>query len=101
MALTREEVLKVATLSRIKLAEEDVEVFASQLSNILAYVEKLGELDTEGVEPLAHALDISNVVRPDEAAESLGTEMAVREAPVRSDDFFKVPRVIDQTEAGA
>ncbi|MDP6380462.1 MAG: Asp-tRNA(Asn)/Glu-tRNA(Gln) amidotransferase subunit GatC [Phycisphaerae bacterium] len=101
MALTRDEVLKVGVLSRIKLSDEDVETFASQLSGILAYIEKLSELDTENVEPLAHALDIQNVFRDDEPQESLGVEKALREAPEKSGDFFKVPRVLNQDEAGA
>ena len=66
MAISRQEVLKVGTLSRISLSGVEVDRFASQLSDILGYVDKLAELDTEGVEPLAHALDQSNVLREDE-----------------------------------
>ncbi len=63
MALTRQEVLKVATLSRIHLPEAEVDRLSSQLSAILGYVDKLRELDTTDVEPLAHALPIHNVLR--------------------------------------
>ncbi len=95
MALSREEVLKAGTLSRIRLSEEDVARFASQLSDVLGYVDKLRELDTRGVEPLAHALPIHNVLRPDEPREGLTPEQALAGAPESAGDCFRVPRVID------
>ena len=100
MALTRQEVLKVATLSRIRLSDGEEERFASQLSGILGYVNKLRQLDTEGVEPLAHALPIHNVLRKDEPRPGLTPEEALAGAPESADDFFRVPRVLDE-EAGA
>jgi aspartyl-tRNA(Asn)/glutamyl-tRNA(Gln) amidotransferase subunit C len=95
MPLSKEEVLKVGTLSRIRLTDEEVNRFASQLSSILDYVGKLGELDTGGTEPLAHALPIHNVLRKDEPRESLAPEQALGGAPDATGDFFCVPRVID------
>jgi len=95
MALSKEAVLKVGTLSRIHLSEEDVARFASQLSDVLGYVDKLRELDTSGVEPLAHALAIHNVLRPDEPREGLTPEQALAGAPESVGDFFRVPRVVD------
>ena len=95
MTISRDEVLKVGTLSRIRLTDEDVNRFASQLSSILDYVGKLGELDTEATEPLAHALPIHNVLRKDEPRESLTPEQALGGAPDATDDFFRVPRVLD------
>ena len=77
MALSREEVLKVATLSRIRLTGGEEERFATQLSAILEYVDKLRGLDTEAVEPLAHALPIHNVLRPDEPRPSLAPNQAL------------------------
>ncbi len=71
MPLSKEEVLKIGTLSRIRPSDEEVDRFASQLSSILDYVGKLGELDTDATEPLAHALPIHNVLRKDEPRESL------------------------------
>jgi len=100
MALSREEVLKVATLSRIRLADGDVERIAGQLSAILDYVDKLRRLDTDRVEPLAHALPIQNVLRPDEPRPGLAPDLALGGAPDRAGDFFKVPRVLDE-DAGA
>jgi len=96
MALSRDEVLKVGTLGRIHLSDDEVGAFATQLSSILDYVGKLSELDTEGVEPLAHALDVHNVLRPDEPHESLPTDLALAEAPDRAGRFFRVPRVLDE-----
>ena len=100
MALSRDEVLKVGTLSRIRLGEQEVDRLASQLSSILGYVDKLRELDTAGVEPLAHALPIHNVLRPDEPRAGLTPEQALAGAPESAGDFFRVPRVLEE-EAGA
>jgi len=90
-----EQVRKVARLARLELDEREVEEFAGQLSSILEYVEKMNELDTEGVEPLAHCLPISNVLRADVARESIGTESALANAPQRDGEFFKVPKILD------
>ena len=100
MALTRQEVLKVAALGRIRMTDAEVERFASQLSAILGYVDKLRELDTEGVEPLAHALPIHNVLRKDDPRPGLATDEALAGAPESAGEFFRVPRVLDE-EAGA
>jgi aspartyl-tRNA(Asn)/glutamyl-tRNA(Gln) amidotransferase subunit C len=96
MALSKQEVLKVGTLSRIRLSEAEVEKFATQLSAILGYVDKLRELDTDNVEPLAHALALHNVLRADEPTPGLTTEQALGGAPESAGDFFKVPRVLDE-----
>ncbi len=89
------QVRKVAKLSRLDLTEDEVEEFTGQLSAILEYVEKMNELDTAGVEPLAHCLPVSNVLREDSAKESLGTEKVLANAPQRDDEFFKVPKILD------
>jgi aspartyl-tRNA(Asn)/glutamyl-tRNA(Gln) amidotransferase subunit C len=96
MALTRQEVLKVGTLSRIRLTGEEVEKFSSQLSAILGYVDQLRDLDTENVEPLAHALPIQNVLREDQPRPGLAPEQALAGAPEADGDFFRVPRVLDE-----
>jgi aspartyl-tRNA(Asn)/glutamyl-tRNA(Gln) amidotransferase subunit C len=100
MALTRDEVLKVGRLGRIHLSDAEVERFASQLSSILEYVDKLRELDTRGVEPQTHALPLKNVLRPDEPRPGLTPDQALAGAPQSDGDFFRVPRVLDE-EAGA
>jgi len=88
---------KVAKLSRLELTEAEVEEFTGQLSAILDYVEKMNELDTTDVEPLAHCLPISNVFREDLARESLGTEKTLTNAPQRDGEFFKVPKILDDS----
>jgi len=89
------QVRKVAKLSRLELTEAEVEEFTGQLSAILDYVEKMNELDTDNVEPLAHCLPISNVFRQDRVKASLGTEKALANAPQRDGEFFKVPKILD------
>ena len=91
------QVRKVAKLARLELTEEEVEEFTGQLSAILDYMAKLNELDTTNVEPLAHCLPIINVLREDQVKESLGTKATLANAPQRDGDFFKVPKILDET----
>ncbi len=95
--IDRAQVRKVAKLSRLDLTEAEVEEFTGQLSAILEYVEKMNELDTTNVEPLAHCLPVSNVFREDSVKESLGTENALANAPQRDGEFFKVPKILDDS----
>ncbi len=88
-------VKKVAKLSRLELTETEVAEFANQLSAILDYVEKMEQLDTTDVQPLAHCLPISNCLRDDCAKPSLGTEKILENAPDTDGDFFKVPKILD------
>jgi aspartyl-tRNA(Asn)/glutamyl-tRNA(Gln) amidotransferase subunit C len=94
MALTRDEVLHVANLARLSLGLEEIELFTRQLNDILAYVEKLQELDTTGVEPLAHVIPVFNVFREDVVIKGLDRDTALSNAPVREEGAFVVPRVI-------
>ena len=94
MALTREEVLHVAELARLSLSPGEIELFTGQLNEILAYVEKLQELDTRGVAPLAHVIPLGNVFREDQVLESLPLDAALENAPAREDGNFLVPRII-------
>jgi len=91
------QVKKVAKLSRLQLTEAEIVELTHQLSAILDYVEKLNELDTTNVEPLAHCLPIKNVFRADEVKESLGTEKTLANAPQRDGSFFKVPKILDDS----
>ena len=93
------EVKKVAKLARLDLSAEEIAEFTGQLSAILEYVEKIDELDTENVEPLAHCLAVSNCFRDDEVKDSLGTEKTLANAPQRDDEFFKVPKILDDSSA--
>jgi aspartyl-tRNA(Asn)/glutamyl-tRNA(Gln) amidotransferase subunit C len=85
----------IAKLSRLEMTEEEVERFSEQLSSIVGYIEKLNELETESVEPLAHCLEIHNVFREDVVKESFGVESALSNAPQRVNGYFKVPKILD------
>lgn len=95
MKITREEVEKVAGLARLDFDDEEIAKFVPQLSSILSYVEKLGELDLEGVEPMAHVHDIVNKPREDEVRPSLSREDALSNSPDSEDGCFKVSKVIE------
>ena len=95
--IDQSQVRKVARLSRLDLTEAEIEEFTDQLCAILDYVEKMNELDTENVEPLAHCLPVSNVFREDSVKESLGTEKTLANAPQRDGEFFKVPKILDDS----
>jgi aspartyl-tRNA(Asn)/glutamyl-tRNA(Gln) amidotransferase subunit C len=88
-------VRKIAHLSRLEMTDEEVRMYAGQLSRILEYVEKLSEVNTDNVEPLTHALPVTNVLRPDEPRPSLSQEAALANAPARAYGHFKVPAVLD------
>src|SRR5262245_52769934 len=89
------DVRKVARLARLDLSDADLAVLARQLSAILEYFDLLKELNTDGVEPLAHPLPIQNVFRPDEQVPSLSVDEALQNAPARIGNFFGVPAVLD------
>jgi len=95
MKITKQEVQHVAKLARLELSEQEQEKLTDQLSGILTYVEKLNELDTKGVEPTAHVLNINNVMRDDVIAESLSQERALANAPEKAAGHYKVPRIIE------
>lgn len=88
----------IGKLSRIELTEEQVEMFSRQLAGILGYFDKLQELDTADVEPMAHAVEIRNVFGDDAVGESLPPDQALANAPQRDGDFFKVPKVIGDSQ---
>lgn len=90
---------KVAKLSRLDLTENEIEEFSAQLNAILEYVEKMNELNTDDVQPLAHCLPVSNCFREDIVKESLGTEKTLANAPQTDNEFFKVPKILDDSAA--
>ena len=94
--LTDEQVRHVAKLSRLNLTDEQIHRFAGQLSDILGYVAKLNELDVDGIEPMAHAMDIANVLRDDSPTTPLPVETVLANAPDQSPPFFKVPKVLGE-----
>jgi aspartyl-tRNA(Asn)/glutamyl-tRNA(Gln) amidotransferase subunit C len=88
----------IGTLGRIRLSDEEVAQFGKQLADILGYIEKLNELDTENVEPMAHAVDMRNVLADDALGQGLSPQAALANAPQRDGDFFKVPKVIGDSQ---
>jgi aspartyl-tRNA(Asn)/glutamyl-tRNA(Gln) amidotransferase subunit C len=95
MALTADDVRWVAHLARLELGETDLQTMTRQLSAILDYVNQLQQVDTAGVEPLAHPLPIQNVFRQDECQPSLPVNAALANAPRRRDNFYSVPAVLE------
>jgi len=87
----------IARLSRIALSEEELRTFGAQLADILDYFGKLQELDTADVEPMAHAVELHNVLAADEPGESLPVAQVLANAPARDGDLFRVPRVIGES----
>lgn len=100
--LTVDEVRHVAKLARLALNDEQLQKLGSQLESILAYVNKINQVDTTGIEPMAHALPASNVLRDDVVGPALPLEKVLQNAPEVDGPFFKVPKVIggDEDSAG-
>ncbi|MGE5679697.1 MAG: Asp-tRNA(Asn)/Glu-tRNA(Gln) amidotransferase subunit GatC [Bacillota bacterium] len=94
MPVTRKDVEHIAELARLNFEENELESFTAELNNIITYVEKLNELDTEGVEPLSYPVEGHNKFREDKPGCSASHEDALKNAPDRDEDFFKVPKVI-------
>ena len=95
MKLTREEVEHVARLSRLSLEATEIDALTGQMDQLLGYVEKLNELDTEGIVPTAHAVPMENAFRTDEVRPSIGLESALQNAPQSEANCFVVPKVIE------
>jgi aspartyl-tRNA(Asn)/glutamyl-tRNA(Gln) amidotransferase subunit C len=93
--IERKDVEHVARLARLALTEAEIERMREQLNGILAYIEKLNELDTAGVDPTSHAVPLVNVMRDDEPGPCLPREEALANAPDRAGEFFRVPRIIE------
>ncbi len=92
--LSIEEVEHVALLARLELNPEEVRLYQEQLSKILDYAQKLEELDTENIAPMAHVLPLQNVFRADEVGTHLDQELVLANAPERAGEFFKVPKIV-------
>ncbi len=94
MAVTKKDVEKIAELARLKFTDKELENFTPQMNEILSYMDKLNELDTENVNPLSHPVEQTNVFREDEMKPSISTENALKNAPSKDEHHFKVPKVI-------
>ena len=95
MGVTIEEVKKIAKLAKLDFAEEEIEKFTHQMNEILDYMQKLNEINTDKVEPLYHIIEPGNVLRDDEVKPSSEREEMLKNAPIKSDGFIIVPRVIE------
>lgn len=95
MKIEKDKIKHVAHLARIGLNQEEEELFSSQLNDILSYIEKISEIDTSGIEPTNHAVDMGNVFRDDKPKKSLSNADALSNAPDKKDGFFKVPKIIE------
>lgn len=95
MKLTRKEVKHVAVLARLRFSVQEEEVLTEQLDKILQYIEKLNQLDTTNVEPLAHAVDVVNAFREDKITRQPAAKALLTNAPERERDFFRVPKIIE------
>ena len=89
--IDREQVLHVARLARLELSEDEVERMSGELTGILSHIEKIGELDLDGVPPTSHVVEVTNALRPDEPRPSWPREEVLAAAPAVRDDGFEVP----------
>lgn len=92
--LTTDHVQRIAMLSRLECNDDEINNYARDLNRILEHIEQLNELDTETIEPTAHALKMVNVFRDDELQPSLSNEQALANAPEKEQGHFKVPQII-------
>jgi aspartyl-tRNA(Asn)/glutamyl-tRNA(Gln) amidotransferase subunit C len=96
MTLTREDVEKVALLARLRLSDAEIEAMTQQLARVLGYVEQLSGLNTDDVAPMAHAIELANVLVDDLPQPSLDREAALANAPKRDAECYRVPAVLGE-----
>jgi aspartyl-tRNA(Asn)/glutamyl-tRNA(Gln) amidotransferase subunit C len=92
--ITKDQVKHVANLARLEITEQEAEMFTEQLSSIITFAEQLNELDTDGIEPTTHVLDLKNVMRKDEPRQWITREDALKNAPDQKDGQFRVPSIL-------
>ncbi len=96
MKVTNETIDHLAELSKLEFNGAEKEAIRGDLEKILGFIEKLNELDTSNVEPLIHITDTENVLRPDEPEVTITRQEALKNAPQKDSDFFKIPKVLDK-----
>jgi aspartyl-tRNA(Asn)/glutamyl-tRNA(Gln) amidotransferase subunit C len=96
MSLTRAEVEKVSLLGRLLLSDSELDTMTEQMGRIVGYIEQLGELNTDNVQPMAHALEMQNVFADDVLGQSLPREEALANAPKRDSECYRVPAVLGE-----
>ena len=92
--INEQQIRHVAKLARLKITDEQVKTFTPQLNAILTYIAQLEQLDTSNIEPLAHCLPVSNVLRDDTINPSLSNTDALANAPAKDGEFFTIPKVL-------
>ena len=95
MGVTTEDVKKIAQLSKLDFKEEEIEKFTHQMNEILDYMQQLNEINTDDVEPLFHVIEPGNVLRDDTVKQSSPRDEILKNAPLKSDEFIIVPRIIE------
>ena len=98
MTISREEVEKVSLLGRLLLSDDELDRMTVQMGQVLEYMDLLSEVDTRGVEPMAHAVEVVDVFRDDVARPSLDRDNALANAPNRDDECYRVPAVLGEAE---
>jgi len=93
--VTKKEVEHIADLVRIAVSDKEVETYTAHINTVIEYADKLGELNTDDVEPTKHGIVLENVLRTDEVTQSVTQEEALRNAPDKQDGHFKVPSVME------
>jgi aspartyl-tRNA(Asn)/glutamyl-tRNA(Gln) amidotransferase subunit C len=96
MNLSKDQASYIASLARLKLTEKEAEEFTSQLNDILQFAKQLEQLDTEEIEPMSHALAMTNILRDDVVEPSIDQEEALQNAPEKQEGMFKVPGVFQK-----
>ncbi len=94
MSVDKKEIIKIAKLAKLNFSDEEIEKFTSQFNEILDYMTKLNEINTDDVPPLSHPLEVTNVMRDDKLKSSIETKDALLNAPEKDEQYFKVPKVI-------
>ncbi|MCA9778646.1 MAG: Asp-tRNA(Asn)/Glu-tRNA(Gln) amidotransferase subunit GatC [Candidatus Eremiobacteraeota bacterium] len=99
--ITQNDVEYVAGLAQLDLDDAAKSRLVQEMSDILSYMDKLNELDTDGVEPMMHAMALTNIFREDEVKPSMPRELALRGAPMHDTEYFMVPKILDAEGGGA
>lgn len=95
MKVTKKDLENVAVLSRLAIPADKEEQYTNQLNDVLTYMENLNSINTDDVQPIAHVLPVSNVFRDDVVKESLDRDLALSNAPLKDDGYFKVPKILE------
>ncbi|RKD28998.1 Asp-tRNA(Asn)/Glu-tRNA(Gln) amidotransferase subunit GatC [Thermohalobacter berrensis] len=95
MDISKEDVKHVAKLARLEFSQEEIEDFTQKFASVIEYVEKLKEVDVEGIEPTYHVHPIKNVMREDKVGKSMDRDKVLSNAPDKETGFFKIPNVLD------